>query len=86
MDTMEITGQVMTSSLNATITDSAPGMSAYVTGNKANNNQVGVYPDNTPDAFDNPRVEYFGELQGVRKLFASRFWSTGVHANSTLPL
>ena len=52
----------MTSSLNATITDSAPGMSAYSTGHKANNNQDGVYPDNTADVFDNPRVEYVGEL------------------------
>jgi len=62
MDTLGVTGLVMTSSLNATVTDSAPGMSSYVTGHKANNNQVGVYPDNTPDHFDNPRVEYLGEL------------------------
>jgi alkaline phosphatase len=62
MDTLPVTGEVMTSSLNATITDSAPGMSSYVTGHKANNNHVGVYPDNTPDHFDNPRVEYLGEL------------------------
>jgi alkaline phosphatase len=44
------------------ITDSAPGMSSYVTGQKGANNQVGVYPDNTEDAFDNPRVEYLGEM------------------------
>ena len=62
MDTLGVTGLVMTSALNATITDSAPGMSAYVTGHKANNNQVGVYPDNTADVFDNPRVEYVGEV------------------------
>ena len=62
MDTMGVTGLVMTSSLNATVTDSAPGMSAYSTGHKSNNNHVGVYPDNTPDHFDNPRVEYIGEL------------------------
>ena len=62
MDTMGVTGLVMTSSLNATVTDSAPGMSAYSTGHKANNNHVGVYPDNTPDHFDNPRVEYIGEV------------------------
>ena len=52
----------MTASLNSVITDSSPGMSAYVTGQKSNNNQEGVFPDNTPDAFDNPRVEYLGEL------------------------
>ena len=37
-------------------------MAAYVTGQKGNNNQQGVFPDNTPDAFDNPRIEYIGEL------------------------
>jgi alkaline phosphatase len=62
MDTLNATGVVMTSSLNAAVTDSAPGMSSYATGHKANNNHVGVYPDNTPDHFDNPRVEYVGEL------------------------
>jgi hypothetical protein len=62
MDTMPVTGQVMTMALNAVVTDSAPGMSAYVTGQKGNNNQTGVFPDNTPDAFDNPRVEYLGAL------------------------
>ena len=62
MDTLDVTGLVMTSSLNAVITDSSPGMSSYVTGQKGANNQEGVYPDNTADAFDNPRVEYIGEL------------------------
>ena len=61
MDTLPVTGQVMTPALNAVITDSSSGMSAYVTGNKANNNHEGVFPDNTDgDMFDNPRVEYFG--------------------------
>lgn len=62
MDTLEVTGQVMTSALNAVITDSSPGMAAYVTGQKHANNQEGVFPDNTPDVFDNPRIEYFGEM------------------------
>lgn len=62
MDTLEVTGLVMTPSLNSAITDSAPGMAAYSTGQKSNNNQEGVFPDNTPDPFDNPRVEYIGEL------------------------
>ena len=62
MDTLEVTGQVMTPSLNSAITDSAPGMASYSTGHKSNNNQEGVYPDNTADPFDNPRVEYIGEL------------------------
>lgn len=62
MDDLDVTGLVMTGSLNSIVTDSSPGMAAYVTGQKSNNNQQGVFPDNTPDAFDNPRVEYLGEL------------------------
>ena len=62
MDTMPVTGMVMTASLNSAITDSSPGMAAYSTGQKNNNNQEGVFPDNTPDPFDNPRIEYIGEL------------------------
>ena len=61
MDTFPITGLVMTASLNSIVTDSSPGMSNYVTGNKANNNEEGVFPDDTKDAFDNPRVEYLSE-------------------------
>jgi alkaline phosphatase len=68
MDTFPYGGMVMTASLNSIVTDSAPGMQNYVTGNKANNNQEGVFPDDTIDAFDNPRVEYLSEylhmLQG----------------------
>ncbi len=62
MDSFPYTGMVMTSSLDAIVTDSAPGMSNYVTGNKAANNQEGVFPDDTVDAFDNPRVEYLAEF------------------------
>lgn len=61
MDTFPFTAMVMTSSLDGTVTDSSPGMSNYVTGNKAANNQQGVWPDDTVDAFDNPRVEYLAE-------------------------
>jgi len=61
MDTFPITGLVMTASLNSIVTDSSPGMSNYVTGNKANNNEEGVFPDDTKDAFDNPRIEYLSE-------------------------
>ena len=68
MDTFPYTGMVMTASLNSIVTDSAPGMQNYVTGNKANNNEEGVFPDDTLDPFDNPRVEYLSEylhmLQG----------------------
>jgi alkaline phosphatase len=61
MDSMPYTGIVMTHSLNSIVTDSSPGASCYSTGNKANNNQHCVFPDDTTDAFDNPRVESIGE-------------------------
>lgn len=67
MDTLDVTGLVMTGSLNAVITDSSPGMASYSTGQKNNNNQEGVFPDNTADAFDNPRIEYVGELLRRRR-------------------
>ena len=37
-------------------------MAAYVTGQKNTNNQEGVFPDNTAGPFDNPRIEYLGEM------------------------
>jgi len=61
MDTFPVSGQIKTSSLNSLVTDSAPGMSAYVLGNKNNNNEEGVFPDDTIDPFDNPRIEYLSE-------------------------
>ncbi|MGH8582033.1 MAG: alkaline phosphatase [Gammaproteobacteria bacterium] len=62
MDTFPVTASIMTHSLNSIVTDSAPGMSNYVTGNKANNSQEGVFPDDTLARFDNPRVEYMAEF------------------------
>ena len=62
MDTFPFTGMVTTHSLNSIVTDSSPGASCYATGNKANNNQHGVFPDDTKDNFDNPRVESIGEF------------------------
>ncbi len=61
MDQMPFTGMVMTHSLNSIVTDSAPGAFCYSSGNKANNNQQGVFPDDTVANFDNPRVELIGE-------------------------
>ena len=61
MDTFPVTGMVKTASLNSVVTDSAPGMTAYVSGNKNNNNEEGVFPDDTVDPFDNPRIEYLSE-------------------------
>ncbi len=61
MDTFPVTGMVKTASLNSVVTDSAPGMTSYVSGNKNNNNEEGVFPDDTADVFDNPRIEYLSE-------------------------
>lgn len=62
MDTFPYTGLVATHSLNSIVTDSSPGAACYSTGNKGNNNQHGVFPDDSADKFDNPRVESIGEL------------------------
>jgi alkaline phosphatase len=62
MDQFPVTGIVSTASLNSIVTDSAPGAACYSTGNKGNNNQQGVFPDDTTDNGDNPRVEMIGEF------------------------
>src|SRR5215510_3675353 len=61
MDKFPGTGLVTTHSLNTIITDSAPGMSGYVTGNHQNNNQEGVFPSHMTNPFFGPRVEYLAE-------------------------
>ena len=60
IDTLPVTGIVTTHSLNSIVTDSAPGAHCYSTGNKAFNGQEGVFPDDTTDKWDNPRVEHMG--------------------------
>lgn len=62
MDEMPVVGSVITHSLNSIVTDSSPGAACYSTGNKSNNNQHGVFPDDTTENFDNPRVELIGEF------------------------
>jgi alkaline phosphatase len=61
MDQLPSLGMVTTHSLNSIITDSAPGMSGYVTGNHQNNNQEGAFAANVSNAFFAPRVEYLSE-------------------------
>jgi alkaline phosphatase len=61
MDRLPYTGIAITHSLNSIVTDSSPGSHCYSTGNKANNNQHGVFPDDTTALFDNPRIELIGE-------------------------
>ncbi|AXQ28008.1 alkaline phosphatase [Solimonas sp. K1W22B-7] len=77
MDTFPYGAQISTASLNSIVTDSAPGMSNYVTGNKAQNNQEGVFPDDTAAAFDNPRFEYLPAM--MHRLRATR---TGIVTTS----
>jgi len=60
MDELPGTGLVSTHSLNSIVTDSAPGMSCYTTGNHQNNNQEGVWPARVTNPFFAPRVEYLG--------------------------
>jgi len=54
-------GLVSTHSLNSIITDSAPGMSGYVSGNHNFNGQEGVYPAHMINTFYYPRIEYLSE-------------------------
>jgi alkaline phosphatase len=82
MDSFPYTGMVMTASLNSIVTDSAPGMAGYVTGNKSNNNQEGVFPDDTPDAFDNPRVEYLSEYLHRTQGKSLGIVTTAVHTSN----
>lgn len=77
MDTFPHTALVQTASLNSIITDSSPGAACYATGNKSNNNQQGVFPDDTTANFDNPRVELIGEY-----LFRTQGKSTGIVTTS----
>ena len=62
MDRFPVTGMVQTHSLDSIVTDSAPGAAVYSTGNKNNNGHEGVFPDDTVDPFDNPRIENLGEF------------------------
>src|SRR5262249_19793540 len=69
MDRFPGTGLVTTHSLNSIVTDSAPGMSCYTTGNHAQNGQEGVHPAHVTNPFYQPRVEYLSEylhrLKGI---------------------
>lgn len=61
MDAFPGTGLLTTHSLNSIITDSAPGMACYTSGNHFNNNQEGVFPARVTNPFYAPRVEYLAE-------------------------
>lgn len=53
---------VTTSSLDSYIVDSANSASSIATGQKIEVNALSVYPDNTKDTLDNPRVETLPEM------------------------
>lgn len=61
MDMFPGTGLLTTHSLNSIVTDSAPGMACYTSGNHFNNNQEGVFPARVSNPFFAPRVEYLAE-------------------------
>lgn len=61
MERLPGSGLVSTHSLNSIVTDSAPGMSGYVSGNHNANGQEGVLPANVTNAFYAPRIEYLAE-------------------------
>jgi alkaline phosphatase len=62
MDEMQYYAAVTTSGMDSIATDSANSASAYATGHKTVVNAMGVYPDNTSDPTDDPRVETLGEM------------------------
>ncbi|MCI3919078.1 alkaline phosphatase [Paenibacillus sp. TRM 82003] len=62
MDGLEARAVVTTSGIDSIATDSANSASAYSTGHKGEVNALGVYPDNTDDSLDNPRVETIIEM------------------------
>ena len=68
MDGFPGTGMVITHSLNSIVTDSAPGMACYTTGNHAQNGQEGVYPAQMTNPFYYPRVEYMSEYLHSAKI------------------
>ncbi len=83
MDRMPFTGMVMTCSLDSVITDSSPGACCYSSGNKARNGQHGVFPDDTFDVFDNPRVELIAEYLARTRGISLGLVTTSDVADST---
>jgi alkaline phosphatase len=67
LDGMPGVGLVSTHSLNSIVTDSAPGMACYTTGNHAQNGQEGVFPARVTNPFYAPRVEYLGHYLHRRR-------------------
>ncbi|KAJ9081599.1 hypothetical protein DSO57_1012929 [Entomophthora muscae] len=62
MDKTDYVGLIHTHSLDSMMTDSANSASAYHTGHKTAVNALGVYPDSSPNNFDDPKQELLAEL------------------------
>lgn len=86
MDTFPTTGLVITHSLNSIITDSSPGAACYANGNKSDNNEHGVFPDDTAPAgyLPNRSVGAITDPAGASLLFdAPRVESIGQYLKRT---
>ncbi|WP_019122607.1 alkaline phosphatase [Brevibacillus massiliensis] len=79
MDQFEQRAVVTTSGMDSLVTDSANSASAYNTGHKSAVNALGVYPDNTEDSLDDPKVETLAEM-----LKRSKGMSVGIVTTSEI--
>lgn len=73
LDQMDQRAIVTTSGMDSLVTDSANSASAYNTGHKSAVNGLGIYPDNTDNSLDDPKVETLAEM-----LKRSRGMSIGI--------
>ncbi|WP_254450536.1 alkaline phosphatase [Cohnella herbarum] len=83
MEKMDYMGLITTSGMDSIVTDSANSASAYATGHKTAVNAEGVYPDNTSDPLDDPRVENIVELVKRTKKMATGIVTTADVTDAT---
>ncbi|UUZ86265.1 alkaline phosphatase [Paenibacillus sp. P26] len=83
MEKMDHMGMITTSGMDSIVTDSANSASAYATGHKTAVNAEGVYPDNTADPLDDPRVENIVELVKRTKGMATGIVTTADVTDAT---
>ncbi|QJC50335.1 alkaline phosphatase [Paenibacillus albicereus] len=79
LDKLEQRAVVTTSGMDSLVTDSANSASAYNTGHKSAVNALGIYPDNTENSLDDPKVETLAEM-----LKRSRGMSVGIVTTSEI--
>lgn len=79
MDQLPVGGYLVTSSLSGFVTDSAAGASAFATGTKTANGMMGLFPDETAEDSDNPKVESLPCL-----LYRTRGLVSGLVTNADL--